>query len=174
MVIWYFRVNVKRRFKGKQRRSFLTNNRPENVSFKPKKKKEFCKERHLVYFPVLWHIHLFHIKLLWGNHILSTLCMQHWWRSSQAAAKLQEQQLFVKQNMNTVCMLWKGYCILLPKGLFSSHFATLCATIYNLITKQRTRLNQGQQKITLACNVLRVKTVIKRQSIFKTCFMVQS
>ena len=33
---------VKRRFKGKQRRSFLTNNRPENVSFKPKKKKEFC------------------------------------------------------------------------------------------------------------------------------------
>ena len=97
--------SVKRRFKGKQRRSFLTNNRPENVSFKPKKKKEFCKEGHLVYFLVLWHIHLFHIKLLWGNHILSTLCMQHWWRSSQAAAKLQEQQLFVKQNMNTVCML---------------------------------------------------------------------
>ena len=37
----YFREALKRRFKGKQRRSFLTNNRPENVSFKPKKKKEF-------------------------------------------------------------------------------------------------------------------------------------
>ena len=80
---------------------------------------------------------------------------QQHWRSR--AAKLQEQQLFVKQNMNTVYAVKRLLYLHVTKGLFSSHFATLqLSTLYNLITQSQIKSRPAENYIGIlgyTCNI---------------------